>query len=81
MSIEFYCIFMGKIIKRSDAMNSISIGNGVFNVKREFTGNRKVRDIIIEHTINFQQDKSHLTNNGKILYDEIKGSVLVQEEL
>lgn len=62
-------------------MDSISIGNGVFNIKREFKGSRKIRDIIIEHTSNIVQDKPHLTNNTKMLYNENKGSVLVQEEL
>lgn len=62
-------------------MDSISIGNGVFNIKREFKGPKKTRDIIIEHAVNFKQDKSQLTNNSEMLYNKFKGSVLVQEEL
>lgn len=61
-------------------MDSIVIGNGVYKIKREFSGSRKVRDIIKDHVSNSGRDKFALTNERGIDYNKANGSVLSREE-
>ena len=59
--------------------NTIIIKNAEYRIKRVFNGNRKVKDIVLEHVLNFENDSPVLTNSSMKVYNNNKGSVTVQE--